>query len=138
MDQPGRDIVVPLYEEQVDVEKRVVESGRTRVRKHVEEHSETVDEPLIRQEVRVDRVPIDRIVEGPPPQQRYEGETLVVPVLEEVLVVEKRLRLKEELRISRIQQTVREPQTFVLRSEDVTVERVQPDAVPETGDAARL
>ena len=69
------------------------------------------------------RIPIDRIVTGPEPPQRYEGETLVVPVLEEVLVFEKRLRLKEEVRITRRQRQVHQPQRVSLRTEEVSVER---------------
>ena len=135
---PEPEAVVPVYEETLTVGKRLVETGRTVIRKHVETHAQVVDEPLLRQEVRVERVPIDRIIEGPAPQQRYEGETLVVPVLEEVLVVEKRLRLREELHISRVQQTVHEPQTVELRTENVTVERAVAPAVEQPGDAARL
>jgi stress response protein YsnF len=47
----------------------------------------------------------------------------VVPVLEEVLVVQKQLRLKEEVRITRHRREAHAPQTIVLRSEEVEVER---------------
>jgi uncharacterized protein (TIGR02271 family) len=103
-----------------------LETGRVRVSKTVREREEVVDEPFLRQEVSVERVPIDRFVDGPVPA-RYEGNTLVIPVLEEVLVVEKRLRLKEEVRVTKIQSEASEPQTVTLRSEEMTVERV--DAV---------
>jgi stress response protein YsnF len=36
-----------------------------------------------------------------PPQIRTEGNVTILPILEEVLVIEKRLLVKEELRISR-------------------------------------
>jgi stress response protein YsnF len=54
---------------------------------------------------------------------RQEGETLIIPVLEEVLVVERRLRLKEEVRITRQQRTVHTPQSVVLKTYEVQVER---------------
>jgi uncharacterized protein (TIGR02271 family) len=82
-----------------------------------------VDEPLLREEVVIERVPIDRVVEGPIPV-RYEGDTMIVSVLEEVLVVETRLRLTEELRITRRQTKTHRPVTATVRREDVTVERV--------------
>ena len=82
-----------------------------------------VDEPLLREEVAIERVPIDRVVEGPIPV-RSEGDTMIVSVLEEVLVVETRLRLTEELRITRRRTETHRPVTATVRREDVTVERV--------------
>jgi stress response protein YsnF len=93
----------------------------------VKEREEVVEEPLLREEVVVEHVPINRLWEvGSVPEARYEGDTLILPVLEEVVVVEKRLMLKEELHIRRIQKTVQEPQHIMLRSEEVTVERIEP------------
>ena len=127
----GRQIpfaVVPVIEEELRVGKRVVETGRVRVTKTVHEHEETVDESLMREEYDVERVPIDAFVDGPV-GPRYEGETLVVPVLEEVLVVEKRLVVREELRITPKRTEERESRRFTLRKEEVSVERA------DAGDA---
>jgi uncharacterized protein (TIGR02271 family) len=120
-------LVVPVVREEFSVEKRPVEIGRARITKRVEERTEILDEPLMREEVQIDRVPINRAWEGPPPPPRYEADKLIIPLLEETLVVEKRLMLKEELHISRVRKTVREPQDVVLRSESVTVERIEPE-----------
>lgn len=124
--EPG--LVVPVIEERLNVSTRVMEIGRTRIIKHVNEREEVVDTPLLKQEVVIDRMPINRVWEGPPPAARYEGNTLIVPLLEEVIVVEKRVMLKEELHIRRVQKTVREPQTVTLRTEEATVDRVEPTA----------
>jgi len=130
-------VIVPVIQEELTVEKRVVEHGRFRINKQVQEHEEVVDEPLWRDDVDIQHVPVNQPWSGPPPAMRYEGETLILPLLEEVLVIEKRLMFKEELHIRRIQKTVHEPQTVVLRSEDVTVEHVSPDGVPEARDGIR-
>jgi uncharacterized protein (TIGR02271 family) len=122
---PETVLTVPVISEQITVEKRLVETGRTRIHKQVLEQEQVVDEPLMSQEVAIDHVPINQVWEGEPPLVRYEGETLVIPLLEEVLVVEKRLMLKEELRIRRVDRTVHAPQTVTLRREEVTVERVE-------------
>ena len=119
--------VVPVVEEELRVGKRVVETGRVRIHKTVHEHEEVVDEPLMREEYDVERVPIDEFVDGPV-GPRHEGETLVVPVLEEVLVVEKRLVVREELRITRRRTEERRPQRVTLLSEEVSVERTDTDA----------
>lgn len=115
----------PVMEEEVHVAKRVVDTGRgVRVHKTVSEHEHLVDEPLLQDELTVEHVPIGRVVdESNPPRTRYEGDTLIVPVLEEVLVVQKQMRLKEEVRITRHRHAVQLPQPVVLRTEHVRVER---------------
>ncbi|MDQ3650513.1 MAG: YsnF/AvaK domain-containing protein [Acidobacteriota bacterium] len=121
---PGRDLIVlPIIEEELSVEKREVETGRVRIRKTVRERQEVVDEPLLQEEAEIRRVAVNRIVDGPVPV-RYEGDTMIVPLLEEVIVTEKRLLLKEELHISVRQFEGRNPQTVTLRSEEAIVERL--------------
>ncbi|HJV81913.1 YsnF/AvaK domain-containing protein [Noviherbaspirillum sp.] len=115
----------PVMEEELHVAKRVIDTGRgVRIHKTVAEQESVVDQPLMRDELVVERVPVGRVVaEADVPQTRYEGDTLIVPVLEEVLVVQKQLVLKEEVRITRQRQQTQSPQTVLLRSEQVTVER---------------
>lgn len=114
-------IVVPLVEEELRVGKQTVETGRVRVHKTVHEREAVVDEPLLHEDVVVTRVPVNAPVSGPV-AARQEGDTLIVPLLEEVLVVEKRLVVREELRITRRRTEVRQPRTVQLRSEEATVE----------------
>lgn len=123
--ETGERIVVPVIEERLQVERRAVETGRVRIQKHIHEREEVFDEPLLREEVEVERVTLNQPVDQATPV-RYEGETLVIPLLEEVLVVEKRLMLREEVRISRRRTQTREPKHVTLRSEDVTIERSDP------------
>ncbi len=96
----GGPAVIPVVVEELSVGTRVVDTGVVRLRKVVHEREEVVDPPLLRETVHVERVPVNRFVEGPL-SPREEGGVLIVPVLEEVLVVEKRLVLREELRITR-------------------------------------
>lgn len=121
-------VVLPVIAEKLDVQKRKVETGGVRVRKIVHEREEIVDEPLIREEVQVKRVPVNRVVDGPIPV-RHVGNTMVISLMEEVLVVEKRLMLKEELHITKSEVETYKPQRVVLRTEEATIERV--------GDSAR-
>lgn len=125
-EQNDQDAVrIPVIEEQLAFGTRVVETGRgVRIHKTVSEQPVTIDERLSRDEVQVEHVPIDRIVAaGETPANRYEGDTLIVPVLEEVLVVERRLRIKEELHISRTRHEERYQETVALKVERVDVER---------------
>jgi len=125
-DSAGRDgLRIPVIEEQLAFGTRTVETGRgVRIHKTVTEQQVTIDERLARDEVEVRRVAVDRVVapeEAPAP--RYEGNTLIVPVLEEVLVVERRLRIKEELHITRTRHEERYHDTVPLKAERVEVER---------------
>ncbi len=120
-------LVVPILEEQLKIARQKVVTGGVRVHKTVSERTETVDEPTFQEQVEVERVAVNQFVDAPPPV-RYEGEVMIVPLLEEVLVVEKRLVLREEIRISKRRETVRKPQQVVVRREDATVERIEPAA----------
>lgn len=115
----------PVMEEEPHVGRRVIDTGRgVRVHKTVSEREQVLDQPLLRDELEVAHVPVGRMIDdADAPQARYEGDTLVVPVLEEVLVVQKRLLLKEEVRITRHRRPASKPQSVRLRAEQVTVER---------------
>lgn len=54
---------------------------------------------------------------------RYEGDTMIIPLYEEVLVVSKQLVLVEEVRIRTQRSERHEPQPVTLRREEVSVER---------------
>ena len=122
-DAPG---VMPLVAEQLEVHTRRVETSKVRVTKTVETEEQVIDLPTVREEVVVERVPIERFVAEMPPVRR-EGDTVVVSVIEEVLVVEKRLMLREEVRLTTRRVETHEPHTVTLRKEVAHVERVAAD-----------
>jgi uncharacterized protein (TIGR02271 family) len=121
-EQPEREEMIPLAEEQIEVAKREIERGRVVVRKHVDTREEIAEAVLHQDELSVERVPLGVPVDVAPPV-REEGDVLIVPVLEEQLVIQTRLILKEELRITRHRrsETFREP--VRLRAERVEVAR---------------
>jgi len=113
--------VVPLHIEEAEVTRRSVERDvqvhlRTISREHL------VDEPLTQERVEIERVTIGRPVDAAPPV-REEGDTTVISVVEEVLVVERRLILKEEIRLHRVRATERHRETVTLREQEAVVER---------------
>ncbi len=107
--------IIPVLAEELVVEKKPVPTGGVRVNRRVVEHDETVELPLRKEHLDVRRVMVDREVDGLLPVRR-EGETTIIPIVEEVLVVEKRYRLKEEIHVTR---TVRQE----LHTERVTLQR---------------
>jgi uncharacterized protein (TIGR02271 family) len=118
-------VAVPVHQEQLHVGIRTVDTGRgVRIHKTVAEHEQRIEETLMHDEIDVRHVPIDKIVAlSEAPASRYEGDTFIVPILEEVLVVEKRLRIKEEIHITRSQRPQRFSETVPVKSETVSVER---------------
>jgi stress response protein YsnF len=119
---PVDTVAVPVLREEVEISKRIVDTGRgVRVSKRVTEESAEIRENLWHEEVDVRRVAVDRVVAEAPPS-RYEGDVLIVPVLEEILVIEKRFRIKEELHITRVRKEQEYRETVPLRVEDVHIE----------------
>jgi stress response protein YsnF len=126
--------VVALAEEEVSVDKRRVVAGRVRLRTITDVADELVREELQGMRAEIERVPVDRLLEvgENPPTLRVEGEVTIVPVVEEVLVVEKRLRLKEEVRLALRPTTDRVEVSVPVRKQRAVVDRV--DAAAD-GDA---
>jgi stress response protein YsnF len=116
--------VIPVVEERAVVLKRKKLTGGMRVRTVVREDEEAIDEPLTTEEVEVERVPLDRWVDAPVPV-RQEGLTTIITLLEEVVVVEKRLRATEEVRITKRRTTRQASQHVTLRREEAVVERLE-------------
>lgn len=116
--------IIPVVEEQVRVDKKTVEKASVRVSKDVHEEEVTVDLPTIHEEVNVERVPVNEYVDTPPPPVRYEGDVTIIPVLHEELVVVKRLKVVEELHITKRRVETHESKDILLRKEEVNVNRV--------------
>lgn len=130
----GEEATIPLLEERVTVGVRSVERGRVRVTTRTDTVEETLRQSLRGDAVDVQRVPVDRtITEGEAlPVPRTEGDVTIVPVLEEVLVVEKRLVLKEELRIRRITSAEDVEVPVTRRVQSAVIERLTPEGQVES------
>ena len=122
-DRSEETVVLSVAEETADVKKRLKDLGVVRVRKTVSEDEELIEVPLTSEEVEVERVTIDRVVDGPVPV-RQEGDTTILPLIEEVLVVQKQLVLKEEVHITKVQTETVVEERVTLRKEEVSVEHV--------------
>ena len=129
-----RETVIPVFEEELSVAKRVVETARVQVSRITHQHQQLVDELLQLEKVEVERVPIDRPIETMP-SIRQEGDVTIVPVVEEILKVERRLVLKEEVHIRRVKQTERHQELVTLRRQEALVSRlpIEQPAAPEQG-----
>jgi len=115
-------ISVPVIEEELEVGKRRVEGDRVSVRTVPRERTEVVEQPLESMEVEIERIAIDREIDTAP-DIRNDGDTTIIPIVEERLVVEKRLFLREEIHVHRRRVVTQFRQNVTLRSQDVVVER---------------
>ena len=123
--------IIPVIEEEAVITTRPVESGGVRIAKRVHEHEETARVTVMAETLDVRREPADEF----PTQTEaahQEGDTWVVPVYEEVLVVEKRLHLRERVYVTKRQSAAEQAQPVTLRREEVIVEPL--DDVPAPGD----
>ncbi|MCW3079966.1 DUF2382 domain-containing protein [Segetibacter sp.] len=117
--------VIPIIEEKVEITKKIIEKARVRVSKTVHQKTELVEIPLSSEEIVVKRVPKNEIVDVVPTRVRYEGDVMIIPVLKEVAVVEKRIMLVEEIHVIKNKQAHTETREVVVRSEEVQVERTE-------------
>ncbi len=116
------DQVIPLVTEELNVGRRAVETGRVKIDIVNEPRTERIVEQLVRGGVEIERIAIGRQVDRVPPM-REEGDMIVVPVVEEILVVEKRLMLVEELRIHRSATVTTHEQEVTLTRQRAIIER---------------
>lgn len=123
------DTVIPVLAEELEVGVEKVKTGSVRVHKTVHEHEETIDEPVHRERVDVRRVVKNEIVAGPMPT-RQEGDTTIIPVVEEVVTVEKHWVLKEEFVITKIRSEEMDQQKVIVRREEADVRRFDADGNP--------
>jgi stress response protein YsnF len=115
-------VIIPVVREELDVQKRTEERGGVVVHIAPKTRTEVFDVSLAQEQVDVERVPVNRVVSAVEPV-RQDGDVTIVPVYEEVVVMERRLMLKEEIRITRKRQTKPVRREIELRTEEVHVLR---------------
>lgn len=115
-------IIVPIIKEELQVEKNTVTTGRVKLIKKVVERNTPYSIPLSSESVVVERVAVNKEVDKAP-DTRYEGNTMILPVLKEVWVVRKQLVLVEELHITRKTTESILTGEILLREESIDISR---------------
>ena len=128
------DLKLPLVEEQLTVKKTTHKAGELVVKRDLSEQVQTVPVDLSYEEVQVERVAVNRpLPRGRRAIPRQEGDTLIVPIVEEEIVVSKRLVVREELRITKRRLVRHEEVSDTVRKQELHVEtlgNVQPTTEP--------
>jgi len=117
--------VLPLAAETLRIHKRLRETGRVRVSLQTETVEEVVRHALHHRGVELRHVPVGRTVDAVP-EMREEDGVLIIPVVEEVLVVETRLVLREEIHL-RLNDTIENTEQILQRRvQRAVVDRLAP------------
>jgi uncharacterized protein (TIGR02271 family) len=122
--RPADSATLQVLAEELSVSKETVETGRVRVTTRTREREALIDEDLACVRVEIETVPLGQRIDAVP-DVRQEGDTTIVPVVEEVLFVERQLVLKEEVRIRRVRTTDHHNETVTLRYQEAEVTRHQ-------------
>ena len=123
----GDELTIPLHGEEILVSRLKRERAVVRVATQTRSREQQVDTPLMRERVEIERVPFGHVVDAMPPV-REEGDVTIMPVVEEILVVERKLVLKEEVRIRRIRSTEQHRETVTLRQQEAVITRTPIEA----------
>jgi stress response protein YsnF len=133
-EQDDQRVTLPIAEEFVIVERRKRVTGRVRVHTEVHEAVQSLQTELAADDIIIERVPVGQFVDIAPTERR-EGDTTIIPVVEEVAVVEKRLRVVEEIRLTRRRATHLVNDEVTVRRVDVKVDRLPAGDGANTRDA---
>jgi stress response protein YsnF len=126
-EQQTKDLRIPLHVEEISVSRREIKKANIQVALVTGTREQLIAEELTQVRVEIERVPINRTVAVAPPT-RQEGDITIIPVMEEIVVVERRLVLKEEVRVRRVSTKQQHQETVVLRQQEAVVTREEPDS----------
>jgi stress response protein YsnF len=116
--------ILRLHAEDVTISRRTVAGDSVRIGTVTRERDHHIDESLAHVRVEVERVLIGRPIAAVPPI-REEGDTTILSVVEEIIVIERRLILKEEVHIRRVHVAERHQESVVVREQSVEISRVE-------------
>jgi len=126
----ANDVRVPVYEEELVASKRAEEVGHVHLHKEVTTEQASIPVTLEREQVTVERVPVNQTVDLSGAQGAFQGTDIDVPVMGEEAVVGKTTREVEEVRLRKQEVTEQQQVSDTVRRERVVVDR---DGVDQTG-----
>ena len=135
VERPCDAATLQLAAEELSVAKESRETGRVQISTHTHEREALIDEDLARERVEIETIPIGRRI-NTVPEVRQEGDTTVIPVVEERLVVERQVVLKEEIRVRRVRTTERHQEKVALRHQEAVIARYRQDAITPDATAS--
>lgn len=118
--------IVRVVEEQLSIDREIVETGKVNVHKDVHVERVNVNIPVFNETYDIERRPgSEDILEKAPSAIRYEGDKIIIPVLREITVVQKKYQVIEEIHLTRKVTETPLVQEVELRKEEVRIDRKQ-------------
>ena len=81
---------VPVIKEQIIIDKRTVDTAKVSVSKKVKDRDVQIDISEEHDDIQVQRISVNHVVDTEP-TVRHEGNTMIIPVLREEVVIKKKL-----------------------------------------------
>lgn len=124
MDEDQGEIVIPVLAESLHVDTASVPTGGVRVIKRTVTDQQMLDHHLRTENVEVKRIPMNQVVDGPQPTVQTDEE-IIIPVVQEVLKIERQWVLTEEIHILKTAKVIHFQEPIGVDHEVVTIERLE-------------
>lgn len=119
--------VIPVIEEVLKVDKKIVETGRIHIRKEVAKEEQPFEIPLMNESYEVKKVQVKNLIFDEPPQIRNEGDITIIPVIKEVAEIKIRYEVTEEIHVVKSKTVTPHSEKVTLKKEKVIIEREAPE-----------
>lgn len=123
MEEQNKDVVIPVIREEPYADAVPVATGGIRVTKRLDSHDEIIEQALRKTHVEVRRIKTERVVDGPQPATRV-GNTLIIPIISEVLQIQKQWVVTEEIHITETEAQETVQNRVTLSGEKAEVEKI--------------
>ncbi|WP_158782125.1 DUF2382 domain-containing protein [Pantoea sp. BAV 3049] len=115
---------LPVMEEHASISSERIVDNRIRIVRSTASAEQLLETELAREEVSIEHIARNQLVDNDyNAEVRYEGDDLIIPVIEEQVEIIRRKVLKEEIYIRKIQKSEPFQQTVTLRSQEVNISR---------------
>ena len=114
--------IIPVIQEDVVIGTERATTGTVRVRTVLHEDEHAIDEPVTITDVEVKRVPVDLWTDEPV-ADRVEGDTRIISVHREEIIVQRRLHVVEEVHVTSRKREERHREIVRTRQTQVVVDR---------------
>src|SRR6185312_5284113 len=116
-------VVIPVIKEFLNVEKKVVETGKIHIKKSIINKEQDINIPLHSDNYQVERIAVKDKIFDEPPQIRNEGNKTIIPGVKEIVEVKKRYEVTEEIHIIKSETVIPHSENVTLKHEKVSLER---------------
>lgn len=130
--------VMELREEQLDVHTERMQTGEVSLRKEIITETRTVEVPVTREEIVVERRPLDGVAhEGSLEAADMDRQEIRIPVSEEFVHIDKKVVPREEIRVSKERITDTKKVSEDLRREEAQVDSDGKVSIKDRRDSPR-